>query len=209
MMGKTHIFCGIAAALAISRPDSPEGCITAIIGGAAGGIISDMDMRDTRSKDTIYSRLIAAGIIAAALLTDLAAGIGVIDRIKAAFDRDSVIGAGIFIALCIFGILQPHRKFTHSIVALCLYSSAVGMMHLPLCIPFAAGFASHIALDFLNKKPIMIFWPIKAGICLSLCYSNKFADKLLLFCGVALSLLFTGGALLSEYIPQILAFIGI
>lgn len=209
MMGKTHIFCGMAAALALVHPETPEACITAVIGGAAGGVFCDIDMKDSRGKnDTLYSRLIAAGIIAAALLTDIAAGVGVIDRIKESFDRESVLGAGIFLILCIIGILQPHRKFTHSAIAMFLYSASVGMIYLPLCVPFAAGFVSHLALDILNKKPILLFWPLKTKVCLGLCYSNKFTDKLLLTCGILATILLLGQSAYPNY-HELFAMLGI
>lgn len=200
MMGKTHIFCGIAAALALTRPESPEACLTAIVGGAAGGILSDIDLKDRNGKnDALYSRLIAAGIIATALVTDIAAGVGVIDRIKSSFDRESVLGTGVFLILCIIGILQPHRKFTHSAIAMFLYSASVGMMYLPLCVPFAAGFVSHLALDILNKKPILLFWPLKTKVCFGICYSNKFCDKLLLTCGILATLFMLSRTAFTDY----------
>ena len=43
MMGMTHIFIGTASAMAVSSPHTVSGCFAAMIGGAAGGFISDIE----------------------------------------------------------------------------------------------------------------------------------------------------------------------
>lgn len=206
MTGKTHIFLGTAAALLMIRPETPETCVTALIGGALGGIISDIDMHDNRSKkDGLYARLIVLGLIAAALISDKFSGSGLIAQFKGMLDKTTAVGAGAFLLLCIFGILQPHRKFTHSVTAAGLFSAAIGMIYLPLCVPFAAGFISHLAADILNKRKLLLFWPLKAGVCFSLCYSNKLADKLFFAAGLAATAYLAGLPLFMQYKDELLS----
>ena len=205
MMGKTHLFVGAATALAFTRPDTPEGCVTAMIGGALGGIISDIDMHDNRTKkDALYARMFVLGLIAVTLLTGKGEPNGIVAEFSSSLDRTTVMGAGLFILLCIFGVLQPHRKFTHSVIAAAAYSASVGMMYMPLCIPFAAGIVSHIAIDMLNKKKLQLFWPLKTGVGFNLCYSNKLADKLFLIAGVAATVYFAGMPLFIAYKDEIM-----
>ena len=45
MMGKTHMIAGIGAAVLISPPDTIGGCLQALLGGALGGLICDLDVQ--------------------------------------------------------------------------------------------------------------------------------------------------------------------
>ncbi len=205
MMGKTHLFVGAASALALSRPDTPEYCITAMIGGALGGIISDIDMHDNRSKkESLYARMLVLGLIAAGLITGKISADGILTEFIASPDKINLIGIGAFILLCIFGVIQPHRKFTHSVVAAILYSTAIGMIYMPLCVPFAAGFISHLAIDILNRKNLQLFWPLKTGVSFNLCYSNKLADKLFLIAGIAATAYFAGLPILVSHRDELM-----
>ena len=57
MMGKTHMIAGIGAAVLISPPDTIGGCLQALLGGALGGLICDLDVqsstycRDARGRE--------------------------------------------------------------------------------------------------------------------------------------------------------------
>ena len=71
MMGKTHMIAGIAAAAFIARPDTLGGCLEAILGGALGGLICDLDV-----QSSTYCR--DAGIVRNAALV-LGAGVLFLD----------------------------------------------------------------------------------------------------------------------------------
>ncbi|MEE1126025.1 MAG: metal-dependent hydrolase [Acutalibacteraceae bacterium] len=196
MMGKTHIFVGIASALAITSPDNIQECLPAIVGGALGGSISDIDVNSKkRSSNNLYAKLIASGIVPISLVIDLIADGGMIDYVKGCNTKILIMGLILFIALCFIGSKQDHRGFTHSLLALALFSVSVGLFCKPILFPFAVGFMSHILLDVFNKKPVKLFFPLKKGVYLDLFYANKTADKVSMFVAIVAIILLLGHAL--------------
>ena len=49
MLRKTHVSIGIATALAVIHPGTVASCVFAIIGGAVGGWLPDIDL-NTKKK---------------------------------------------------------------------------------------------------------------------------------------------------------------
>ncbi|MDO5409102.1 MAG: metal-dependent hydrolase [Lachnospiraceae bacterium] len=89
-----------------------------------------------------------------------------------------------FYILAIFaGILTEHRSATHSIAALFGYSWLFYRMtgrNPEITIWFFLAYASHLALDFLNKRGEMLFWPVmKKRFCLRLTRSESWLGKLI------------------------------
>lgn len=184
MMGKTHICIGVASALAVTMPENIGGCIAAIVGGAVGGSISDIDVSSNKNGiGSLYAKLIATGIIPFSLVIDYIVDGGIVDYIKNCNSTTLTIGVIMFMILCLIGSKQEHRGFTHSLLALLLFSVSVAFFCKPILIPFVIGFASHLLLDTLNKKSIKLFFPLKKGISFNLCYANKTVDKFLLLIG--------------------------
>lgn len=184
MMGTTHICIGVASALALTMPENVGGCIAAIVGGAVGGSISDIDVSSKKNGiGSLYAKLIATGIIPLALVFDYIVDGGIIDYIKKCNSTNLTIGIVMFILLCLIGSKQDHRGFTHSLLALSLFSVSIALFCKPIFIPFFIGFASHLLLDTLNKKSIKLFFPLKKGVSLDICYANKSMDKLFLLIG--------------------------
>ena len=63
MMSKTHLAMGMAVALAVVQPKQANECIAALIGGAAGGVLADIDTLDNDYKsDALVGQLLATGI---------------------------------------------------------------------------------------------------------------------------------------------------
>ena len=65
MLGNTHFVLGMASALVITHPDNVPGVITAMAGGAIGGWIVDVDiknraieMSDAAKEKTYMMRLL-------------------------------------------------------------------------------------------------------------------------------------------------------
>lgn len=198
MMGKTHIFIGMASAIAITSPNTIGGCLASIMGGAVGGIISDIDVRsNSYCRDALYARLIASGIVVASLAIDFFAGGGIWKNILSTDSTRLFIGIGMFVILCLIGVFQDHREFTHSLIALVLFSLSVGLFCYPIILPFAIGFLSHLLLDILNKKPIRLLYPKEKGVCLKLCYSDKIADKVFMVMGIVGTVLFLSNSISS------------
>jgi inner membrane protein len=186
MMGKTHISVGIASALLIARPADLGGCLVAVIGGAVGGVMCDIEVRSNpRCRDALHARFIVVGIVAVALLVDAAIGGPLTQAVN---DGNRVlmgIGATLVIGTAVYSrIWSKHRGFSHSILALALFS--VGLLALlpQLAAAFALGFASHVLLDLLNKMPVQIFYPSKRGrLCLRLCYASGATNTAFMWAG--------------------------
>lgn len=71
-----------------------------------------------------------------------------------------LIGTAVFIAVCIYGIRTAHRTFMHSILAGVILYFSLRCFCYPLSKPFSIGFASHLILDFFNRKKVQYLWPI-------------------------------------------------
>lgn len=192
MMGKTHLAVGIAASLLVTQPQTASQCIVSLIGGAAGGILADIDILDNKSHDSLKMQFACMGMTFALLMLDSLLHLGVCDSILANGYQTPAIGLGAFSVLWIIGVFTGHRTFTHSILAGALYSACVWVVYPPLMYPFAVGYISHLALDLLNRKNIPLFFPLKAGVCLRLCYADSFASKLLFRLGMGVSVVYLG-----------------
>ena len=83
MLGKTHFVLGMASALAITRPQTVPGVITAMTAGAIGGWIVDFDMRNRNIEqseearlENVYDAVIDSLFIFAFILLDFLIGKG-------------------------------------------------------------------------------------------------------------------------------------
>jgi inner membrane protein len=110
--------------------------------------------------------------------------IGIYDRLMQNSNILRMI-AGIagFLVLSAFGKVQPHRSFMHSIVALFLMSWCVHIFFPPAMPYFAVGFASHLAIDLLNKKREQLFWPVKKGISFGVCSASGTVNQIMMVIG--------------------------
>lgn len=176
MTGNTHIAVGISSSLAILQPDTVPECLCAITGGMIGGMISDID--SPRKRDSLnfekdrfgwqaYTFLCIALVFLLGM--DYEAGNGAVDYIIKNFGPSVIVGGTAFLGLCFYGAHTYHRSFTHSIVAGILFSLSLWCFCKPLAIPFSLGFASHLILDFFNKKKVQYLWPLPVKLGL-----NKF-----------------------------------
>ncbi|ERI05251.1 metal-dependent hydrolase [Atopobium sp. oral taxon 810] len=184
MMGKTHISVGIAAALFVSQPASSAACLATVLAGALGSITPDIDVHNSRSRDALIARLIVVGLAIVSFGIDRALGAQLWAYISQIQLSQQAIGLLGFFGLCAIGRFTPHRSFTHSVLALVLFSLALGLV-LPMAIPaFAAGYASHLLLDLLNKMPMNLLFPLESGWCLHLCHADGLTNKVLMVAGL-------------------------
>ena len=159
MMSKTHIAVAVAASLAVLLPTSAIGCLAAVAGGAVGGNLPDIDIRsNSHCRDALYGRIIAGAIAVSALAADCHHDGGVCAYVIGHFGATTVAGAAALVALCAIGALSGHRTSSHSLLGLALFSTAVWAVCPALATPFAIGFASHLALDLLNKQKLQLFF---------------------------------------------------
>lgn len=93
------------------------------------------------------------------------------------------IGAVAYLILWVIGYNSDHRKFTHSFLAMLLFSTAVYFLCPIILGTYSIGYLSHLLLDLLNKKRVSLFYPIGKGMCLNLCYARKSANKVFMYFG--------------------------
>lgn len=199
MTGRTHVAAGAAAGLVAASLLGRAGTVPAIAlaaaGGALGGVLPDLDVRDPAhpTRDRL-SRVVVAALLLGALLLDATCG-GALLREATERGLGSVaIGAAGLAALCCAARLSAHRSFSHSLVALCGFSLSVWAVCPPLAAPVAAGLASHLALDLLNHRPVRLLWPLRRGLCLGICRAGGVVDALCLAGAVLVAARVTLGA---------------
>lgn len=189
MMSKTHLAVGVGSALIATMPVGLKLCFISVIGGAIGGVIPDSDILDNDCNSKALLKQVAAGSMftTCVLLADKFLNVGICSEVFLRNHTNLVFGLILFFLLYIFGILQEHRRFTHSFLAIALYSFAISCIYPPLTIPFMVGYFSHIVLDLFNKKKVQLFYPFKSGFCFGICYANKIMNKVLMYLGVVVS----------------------
>lgn len=186
MMSKTHLVIGVASSVWLMQPRSVREGLTAVLGGAVGGLISDLDQPSSHAgRDVSRNALTIVITLAGVLLADQILGAGFWDAFLASARTPQFLGTAVFLGLCFGLTLSPHRGFSHSILALALLAAALRLAYGPLVPAFCAGFVSHIALDLLNKRPVRLFFPVKKGVCLGLCYADQRTNRMLSHAGLA------------------------
>ena len=95
----------------------------------------------------------------------------------------------LFVIMYIVGVPQKHRGFTHSFLALIIYSIPILLIYQPLLMAYIIGFFSHLFIDILNKKGEQLLFPLRWNICLHLCYANGIVSKVLMWCGIVAAIL--------------------
>ncbi len=177
MMSKTHLCVGALWALAIA-PNNPIACTAAIAMGGFGGVAPDVDIVSLKSKnDVLVCQLTgligAACLLYASKLFDF--GIGLNPN-----EEEVWMGGAGFVFLYLIGAWTNHRSFTHSILALFLFTVCVNLISPSLAVYFAIGYLSHLMLDLLNRRGIQLFFPLDSRICLHLCYAKGAANRFLM-----------------------------
>ena len=186
MTGTTHIAVGIATALVVTRPETPGRTFAAIIGGAIGGIICDIDSKShhkSRAKENRRAWILTTVIVLAALVLDIYLQAGVFRTIVTRHRKLLLAGIVIIIGLGLSGKFAKPKTMAHSF----LYIAELCIGFYCLCpamvIPFGVAGLSHILLDLVNKKPVQVFYPVKKGFCFNWCYPDATANTVLLIIG--------------------------
>lgn len=179
MLGKTHSAVGAASALLIVGGTAVNHPVDLAIGAAIagiGGLLPDIDLGSEHSqKIAIFTAI-----------TFIVLGLK-------NFSPATIIGCFPLAFLEGAGLKSNHRGFTHSILALGLFSLVAYFMIPKYAIWFAVGYASHLVIDLLNKKGESLFFPIDAKVCFNLCASDGFTNKALAsLATLAVAILFAG-----------------
>ncbi len=185
MMCRTHFVIGTAAAIVATQPRDLRGYLTAVLGGAVGSLVSDLDQPSSRvALDMAKNRLTILITLAAAVLADQLFGTGIWESILKLAAAPAFLGGMLFAVLCLGMPLSAHRGFSHSFLCLGMMTGAVYLVSTPLAQAFFWGFLSHLALDLLNKRGMKLFYPWKKGFCLGLCYADGRAADFLTNAGL-------------------------
>lgn len=193
MLGKTHFVVGITTTLSILNPTSLTKLLIAIGFSAFGAILPDIDVGTSSShRDVIKILAVIFLLILTALIGDKFYNLGIYDYIIKSSQNFSVILAVLFFCLiCIFGMLSAHRTFMHSFLSLILLCCCLNFIFFESITCFVIGFISHICLDLLNDKNVMLFYPCRFfNISFGLCKSNGFFNWLIFsICSLVMSYL--------------------
>ena len=174
MQGKTHIAVGMTSALLVSHPTTIHGVVTAMVSGAIGGWIVDIDCkRIAIDREKIYNAIINTLAVGIFLTLDYFMGKGIYQYISDNWGLKIWGGLLGFLLLIIIGFHTNHRTFTHSLLGTLLFSSTVYLFCQPASLPFMIGYISHLILDFVNIQKIPLFFPLKWKLSLGLCESGN------------------------------------
>lgn len=203
MLGKTHVSAGMAASLLVLQPVSIAPLACALLGGALGGWISDIDVRGAKLvRGTIVSVCVAALAFASRFLAEVLPRAAVLQAIAPEMGPASVVGAALFAGVTLFGSLTAHRTFTHSIVGCALWCVAVCLLWPQIAPAFGIGLCSHLILDLLNKASkgsMQLFFPLKTRVCLDVCRADGFANALIWSASVIVCVVYVGWLVFSRF----------
>ncbi len=186
MLGRTHFFIGISAALAVMQPSSMSTLVAGAGAAAIGGMISDIDSGTSQAhKEADKIMTAAIAVTSVVIFADCKLHVGIYERLM----RNSSIarlltGAMAFIIICTYGSGQPHRSFMHSFLSMFMLTACVNVIYPDAAPYFAIAYASHLALDMLNYRRLRLIWPMKKGFALRLCSSQGLINRLLLSAGM-------------------------
>lgn len=187
MTGKTHWVVGITTALCVLQPTNLKEWGIGVGAAMVGSVISDIDVHSSHSQK-ILNRVIKIAVAAALVLAfvEYRFRIGILQAFS---EEDGIfrafVGLFAFLLMCAVGKNSPHRSFTHSFLGWAILSGIVYFIS-PLAAPyFAVAMLSHILLDLLNRRKVRLLYPLKKGICFSVCKSDGALNQLLLHVGTA------------------------
>lgn len=197
MMAKTHLTMGIASSLVASffvmQPQSFSDNLIILAGGALGGILADVDTVNNDYKcDALIGQLLGLSIFILVTVFDYFMKLGVCDYVINKNKIPSIIAGIAFAVLYIIGFASKHRTFTHSLLAMALFTGCFSLILPRLGFSILIGYTSHLLLDLLNKKGVPLLYPLKKRICFGLCYANKTANTVFMFIGFAATLGLSG-----------------
>ena len=189
MLSKTHLTVGVAAALAVCPARAAGDLFAAVIGGALGGVLCDVECKDLPNpKDAFAGRIGAGALVVLLLAADSIMQAGLWTSIRTQPLSSVIVGALIVILAASLGHISTHRTFTHSLLYVALLGLGFALISPLLTAPVLAGGVSHLALDTLNKKSVPWLYPlIKKGFCFRLCRADKAANAAFFWLGLIAS----------------------
>lgn len=188
MQGKTHAVCGSALAIAALAPQTSMALAGAFVGGALGALCPDVDCDSSHAyRGCMKFALMALIVFGAGYATDRVYGTTFLSTLMALEEGhwpvSRIIGLILLVGYLIAGALSAHRTLTHSLVGMAVSALAVYLVAPGIWGAFAIGYASHLALDLLNKQKEQLLWPFGDGFALYFCKSDGAMNRTLLLVG--------------------------
>ena len=192
MMSRTHMRVGAAASLAILQPTTLAATIVSVAGGYLGGWICDVDSHNKEEVGDYtdgWGILIPLGI---ALAFDYLFGIGICRYVISHRSYANLAGLAAFLVLLFIGSRTSHHTFTHSLLAVLLYSVALLLAFPPIVPAFAIGMVTHILVDLLGHKPgVQILFPLSFKPRLNKVKANGKANDVVGYLALAATIVLT------------------
>ncbi|MBR6089563.1 MAG: metal-dependent hydrolase [Anaerolineaceae bacterium] len=184
MMSKTHLAVGLAASLA-AAPATSEGLCYALMGGAIGSLVCDIDRSSERpTRDIKQGWAIAFTVFFAAFMHGSYVEWQQFRAERLFSNPLMILRLGLLVVLLLFAVNGEHRGFSHSLLMCAGTSVLIYFISRQTCLFYIIGFLSHLILDVMNRKPVKVFYPAK-GICLGWFYADGLMNKVLLLAGTA------------------------
>ena len=191
MEKKTHIACASLISLSLIKPSSIQELLITIGVSALGGVLPDVDLKDSTS-DKLFDRLMTSliTIIIMSIIINYYFNINLYNIIKGYNNIfNYVLCISIFIIMSYLGSKTPHRSFTHSLLGLFIYSAIISYsFSKEIVLIFSISFLSHILLDLFNMKGITLFYPLKNGFSLNICEVKGTVNRILFIVASILNL---------------------
>lgn len=187
MTAKTHTACAATLTLLLIQPNNVKYLTLSLAGGIIGGIIPDVDSKNSETNQ-IFDKVTIITLLTVAICIALEYyfNIGLYKLItKRTNIMELSLSIILFFIMCIIGSRTHHRSFTHSIIGLIIFSFILSISLPKLFIEsFIIGYASHIFLDLLNHKGLKLFYPIKKRLCLDLCDSDGLTNNIIFYISI-------------------------
>ena len=181
MTGKTHLSVGLAITMFVTQPKTIGELVLCIGVASIGSVISDVDVSTSDSHEKL-DRILALAVITSIIIAfiEYKWNVGIV---KLFMNNSNAIrlfiGMTAFLGICAFGKTRPHRSFMHSFLAVALLSASVYIL-LPLAVPyFAIAMMSHMTIDTLNRKKVLLIYPIPLGVSFGLCHAKGLVNNMI------------------------------
>ena len=186
MLGKTHSAIGAAACTLIMQPRDLKEVVMCVSLGAIGGLIPDIDIRNSEADKHTKELLTYAGITGIVTLVYFFLAPDKLMQYLHSIDVVKLLGLVGIIALLCIGMLCKHRGFTHSLEFALLFTVAVFALTRSLVVPLGIfiGIASHSLADLLNKKKVLLVATVKYKKCFGICDADSKLAHALAMCSI-------------------------
>lgn len=192
MTGKVHSAVGIAAATLIMQPRDLNELLFCTAVGSIGGLLPDIDIRNSEIRQDLKELGVCAGVAGAFLVIYVCAKrINPLEFLKG-LEPLKIVALLCLVCTILAGFLSSHRKFTHSIEFALLVSGAVLVISGDVLVGIGVliGIVSHDLIDTLNKKKVLLSCIGKIQFCFNICAADSKMAKVIGIVSTALVIIY-------------------